>query len=96
MVKVKENTFWLVHDGAIDIEPWLQQLGNRGYLQDLGLLRNAFNLSQLAGSGHATETGVSCLQLGLFVADVLADLGVDRETLVAAIIFESAHYAELS
>ncbi|KTC86780.1 GTP diphosphokinase [Legionella brunensis] len=95
MVKVKEDTPWSV-DGNIDVEQWLQQLGSKGYFQDLDLIRNACTLSQLAGQDHATETGVSCLQLGLSMADVLADLEVDQETLTAAIIFENVHYAELS
>lgn len=95
MVKVKETTP-LLPDGSIDLEQWLQQLGSKGYFQDLGLIRNACTLSQLAGQDHATETGQSCLQQGLAMADVLADLEVDQETLAASIIFESVHYAELS
>lgn len=95
MVKVKENTPWLT-EGSIDVELWLQQLGSKGYFQDLELLRSACTLSQLAGQDHATETGVSCLQQGLVMADILADLEVDQMTLAAAIIFESVHYAELS
>lgn len=95
MVKVKEDAPWFV-DGHIDVEQWLLQLGNKGYFQDLDLIRNACNLSQLAGNEHATETGISCLQLGLSMADVLADLEVDKETLSAAIVFESVHYAELT
>jgi GTP pyrophosphokinase len=95
MVRVKEDSPWSI-DGNIDVEQWLQQLGNKGYFQDMGLIRNACILSQLAGQDHATETGVSCLQLGLSMADVLADLEVDQETVSAAIIFENVHYAELS
>jgi GTP pyrophosphokinase len=95
MVKVKEGTP-LQADGAIDVGQWLQQLGSKGYFQDLDLIRTACKLSQLAGLEHATETGQSCLQQGLAMADVLADLSVDQETLAAAIIFESVHYAELS
>lgn len=95
MVKVKEDTPWLT-DSGIDLEQWLQQLGNKGYFQDLALIRNACTLSQLAGYDHATETGISCLQQGLAMADLLADLEVDQETLSAAIIFENVHYAELS
>ncbi len=96
MVKIKENMPWIFPDGSVDVELWLQHLRNKGYLQDLSLLRHAFTLSQLAGSDHVTETCVSCLQLGLSMADVLADLEMDQETLAAAIIFESTHYDELS
>lgn len=95
MVKVKES-LPLLQDGSIDVDEWLHQLGSKGYFQDLALIRNACTLSQLAGSEHATETGQTCLQQGLAMADVLADLEVDQETLAAAIIFESLHYAELS
>ncbi|MBA2656129.1 MAG: GTP diphosphokinase [Tatlockia sp.] len=96
MVKVKEHTPWLSEAGVVDVEQWLHQLGTKGYFQDLGLIRNACTLSQLAGQDHATETGISCLQQGLTMADVLADLEVDQETLTAAIIFENVHYADLS
>ena len=95
MVKVKEG-MPLHPDGSIDVEEWLHMIGSKGYFQDLDLIRNACTLSQLAGHDHATETGVSCLQQGLAMADVLADLEVDQETLAAAIIFVSVHYAELS
>ena len=95
MVKVKEGTP-LQLDGSIDVQLWLNHVGSKGYFQDLDLIRKACQLSQLAGQDHATETGQSCLQQGLSMADVLADLEVDQETLAAAIIFESVHYAELS
>lgn len=95
MVKVKEG-MPLQADGSIDVEQWLYMLGSKGYFQDLDVIRHACTLSQLAGQEHAIETGESCLQQGLAIADVLADLEVDHETLVAAIIFVSVHYAELS
>ena len=95
MVKVKEDTPFL-SDGSIDVEQWIHLVGSKGYFQDLELIRTACALSQLSGVEHATETGESCLQQGLAMADVLADLQVDQETLAAAIIYSSVHYAELS
>ena len=95
MVKVKEGAA-LLPDGSIDVTQWLHQVGSKGYFQDMEKIRNACALSQIAGQDHATETGESCLQQGLAMADVLADLEVDQDTLAAAIIFESVHYAELS
>lgn len=96
MVKVKEHENWLSEDGHIDIEKWLSLLSDKGYSEDIELLRRACTLTQLAGGEHASETGISCLQLGLTMGDVLADLQVDHETLAAAIIFETMQYAELS
>lgn len=95
MVKVKDSTP-LLADGSIDVEAWLHQLSLKGYFEYIEQIRNACSLSQLASHGHATETGQSCLQQGLAMADLLADLGVDKDTLIAAIIFESVHYADLS
>ena len=95
MVKVKEGTPLLL-DGSIDVQLWLNHVASKGYFQDMDLIRNACQLGQLAGQEHTTETGETCLQQGLAMADVLADLEVDQETLAAAIIFESVHYAELS
>ncbi len=95
MVKVKDTTP-LLSDGSIDVEMWLHQLNAKGYLDNLELIRNACTLSQLAGQEHATETGQSCLQQGLSMADLLADLEVDQDTLAAAVIFENVHYADLS
>lgn len=95
MVKVKDTTPYLA-DGSIDMQQWLHQLSLKGYLNDIEPIRNACALSQLAGQDHSTETGQTCLQQGLAMADLLADLEVDRDTLIAAIIFESVHYAELN
>lgn len=95
MVRVKDTTP-LASDGSIDVEMWLHQLCSKGYLDNLELIRSACTLSQLAGQDHATETGQTCLQQGLSMADLLADLEVDQETLAAAIIFENVHYADLS
>lgn len=95
MVRVKDNTSWLT-DKGIDVEKWLYQLGSKGYFQDLDLIRTACTLSQLTCLDHQTEAGLPCLQQGLMMADVLADLGVDQETLISSIIFPSVHYAEFS
>lgn len=95
MVKVKEGVA-LLPDGSIDVSQWLQQLANRGYFQNMSLIESACSLVQLAAHDQTTETGVSCLQQGLAMADVLADLEVGQDTLAAAILFEGVHDAELS
>jgi len=95
MVKVKES-YPVFTDGTVDIDRWIEHLNEKGYTDDLSLIRNACNLNQLAGYDQATETGTSCLQQGLAMADVLSDLQVDKETLAAAVIYESVHYAELT
>ncbi len=88
MVKVKEG-MPLLPDGTIDVALWLQQLSSKGYFKDMEKVKNACMLSQIAGQDHPTETGESCLQQGLAMADVLADLEVDQDTLAAAIILRA-------
>jgi GTP pyrophosphokinase len=95
MVKVKQVSA-LLPDGTIDVTQWLQRISQKGSIQNMEKIRAACTLSQLSGQDHATETGESCLQQGLAMADVLLDLEVDEDTLAAAIIFESVNYAELS
>jgi len=56
MVRVKDTTP-LLPDGSIDVAMWLHQLGQKGYLNNLELIRNACTLSQLAGQDYSTETG---------------------------------------
>lgn len=92
MVKVKDSP-WTDEEG-IDVEQWLKQLTSRGY-SDNKQLRNACTLSALAHE-LVSETGLSCLQQGLGIADILADLEVDEETLIAAIIFSTVHASGLS
>ncbi len=94
MVKVKEDTQNL--DGVIDVMPWLANIQHKSRFKDTILLQHACNLAQLSGDEYATETGQSCLQQGLAMADLLADLGASQETLAAAIIFVVAHYADLA
>ena len=93
MVRVKEDQS---PEGQIDVEKWLQHVASKGYFQDLALIRNACSLAFLAGHDKATETAESCLQQGLAMADILVDLEIDQQTIAAAIIFGSVHYADLS
>lgn len=95
MVKVNEN-IPLHADGTVDVTAWLEKIAQKGFFQDLNLLSAACDLGQLAGQDHAIETGESCFQHGLAMADVLVELEVDQETLAAALLYSSVHNADLS
>lgn len=95
MVKVYD-TLPTHPDGGINLEQWLQNIAAKCQFQDLELLRSACNLAYLAGQEHAIETGESCLQHGLAMANVLAELEADQATLAAGLLYTSAHHAELS
>lgn len=95
MVKVKDDHY-LLDNGMINMDAWLTHLQPRYQPADLELIRNAAMLAELAGADTATESGESCIQQGLAVADILADLELDHFTLAAAIVSESVQYSDLS
>lgn len=96
MVKVKERVAWIADDGSVDLDHWYALLTEKGYAKQLESIKRACTLSQFIGSEQATESGVNCFKLGLAIADILADLHVDPDTLIAGILFESSQYAEVS
>lgn len=95
MVKVN-NAIPLHSDGSIDVGRWVDKIAERGYFQDVALLRSACDLGSLAGQDHAIETGESCFHHGLAMANVLVELEVDQETLAAAVLYSSVQDAELA
>jgi GTP pyrophosphokinase len=95
MVKVKEPLPYAAGD-VIEVELWLAQIESIYTENQTNLIRNACLLGKLAGNEHTTESGESCLQQGLAMADILLDLEVDAETIAAAVIYESVQYAELT
>lgn len=94
MVKVKEQTH-LLADGTVDLDSWLEHLAEKHAYIHLDLVRHACTLAQLTGSEKTTFTGQTCFQSGLAMAEILMDLEVDPETLAAAIIYDTVHYADL-
>jgi GTP pyrophosphokinase len=95
MVRVKDDSEWIKHN-EIHVEQWLEHLAQKGYSDQLTIVRDAAVLGQLTGASHATEIGLSCFQVGLRIADTLSDLQVDVETLAAGLIYQNVVYADLS
>lgn len=95
MVKIKESSH-INPDGSINLEAWLQHAAHERPAQEISLIRHACILSQITGENKPAPTGVSCLQQGLTMAEILLDLQLDKETIAAALVYSNAHYAELS
>ncbi len=95
MVKIKESPH-LAPDGTINLEAWLQYAATKCKAQDWHLIRHASALSQLTGEEQPTLTGVSCLQQGLTMAEILLDLQLDSETIAAALVYNNVHYGDLN
>ncbi len=95
MVKVTDDI--PIHaDGTIDLMLWQQKIAEKSGFKQLDLLRAACDLACLAGQDHAIETGESCFHHGLAMANVLVELGVDQDSLAAAVLYNTKHDAELS
>jgi GTP pyrophosphokinase len=92
----KQSKLVYTDAGMINIEAWLQNIGADYPQNDITYLRRACILAQVAGEGHTTPNGESCLHQGLAMAEILAGLNLDLETLTAAIVYSSAQYADLS
>lgn len=91
MVKIKEES---IHHWSID--QWLEHLSEKGYAQNLILLKHALCLGELSGNDFAVETGETCFWHGLSMADVLADLGMDLQSLMASVLYSTVQYGDLS
>jgi GTP pyrophosphokinase len=95
MIKVKDSVY-ITAEGNIDLEAWLQHIQAVSTTHDLAIIRQACYLSRLAGEDTPTLTGVSCFQQSLTMAEILLDLHLDNDTIAAALVYNSARYAELS
>ena len=80
-------------DGTVNIESWLEKVAERRPPEHIALIRDACRLTQL--TDQSTETGQSCLNQGLAVADILLTLELDHEAVAATIVYNSVRYADL-
>ena len=72
---------------AVNIEYWLGELADKRPQLRLEKIRQAINLAQLAGDDY--------LRQGLAMAEVLAEMNVDEDTLAAAIVCNTVLHAGL-
>ncbi len=102
MVKVREDRVTLA-SGELDVEAWVNTINTTAHLDGSksALLIKACQIAsgveslpgdQLTGWG----TGYSSYLAGLEMAEILADLRLDAETLVAAILYRSVRENKIS
>lgn len=82
--------------GSINIDSWLNHFASKLTTQNLTQIRQACVFSQLTGENHATPNGLSCFQQGLVMAEILADLNVDTDTIIAALIYNNVRFCEVT
>lgn len=99
MVKVREQP--LLVDGSVNIEMWLCKIGDQRPEINLSRLRDALELSAQAeeraiASNSIWREGHSSYEMGLEMAEILNELRVDEEGLVAAVIYRAVRENQLT
>jgi GTP pyrophosphokinase len=95
MVKLREE-FHREVDHSIEPEIWFNHVAENRTPQEIQILRQAFDLSMLSGADIPSFTGISCLQYGLAMADILDNLNMDLEATVAAMVYPTYAKADLN
>ncbi len=95
MVKVREE-HPIQDDGQVDIAAWLQRIEASTPFSDqkakdtvLLACQRAKALEHSHGKGHAWANGASSYHTGLEMAEILANLQLNAETLTAAILYRA-------
>ena len=99
MVKVRAD-HPLRYDGSINLDLWLEKIVAQAEWADSERLRTACELSWHAeqtaiAADHIWAAGKSSFQTGLDMADILAELGLDEESLVAGIIYRAVREQQI-
>lgn len=102
MVKVRED-HPVMSDGRVDIDLWLTRLMAMLPLNssDCEVLRSACLTSlvleeEAIAAENIWAEGTSSFRTGLEMAEILADLQLDRDTLVAAVLYRSVREGKMS
>lgn len=111
MVKVREDQNYTLDgtegkvNGAFDFEAWLGHVKEKaGKLADedaFSLLLQAATLSQMVENeaglqGNVSQQGFSSFQVGLKMVDIMLDLNMDVDALVAALLYRSVRENKLA
>ena len=100
MVKVREEQP-LHFDGSINLELWLCKLGERNSELNFTRCQKACELSQQAeekavATGSVWAIGQSSFKTGLDMADILSELYMDEDGLVAAIVYRAVRENQIT
>lgn len=99
MVKVRED-HPIHEDGSVDLELWLERLQQQVTVADIDQIRHACEIAkqvfdQNEDKDDAWSKSMGSYLTGLEMAQILAELQQDQETLVAAILYRSVREDKL-
>ncbi|MCA6059363.1 MULTISPECIES: GTP diphosphokinase [Oceanospirillaceae] len=98
MVKVRDD-HPLLHDGSLDVSRWLDSIQQAYDVKDPETLGRALTLAkQLSDEAIANRTywSIDSVQMGIEMAQILLDLRLDTESLVAAILYRAVREGRLA
>lgn len=98
MVKVRDD-YPLLHDGSLDIERWLNTLQQSYEIKDIADLRKAVIVAKDIADDAVVQGSfwsIDSLQMGLEMAQILLDLRLDSESIIAAILYRAVREGRLS
>ncbi|RLM40471.1 bifunctional (p)ppGpp synthetase/guanosine-3',5'-bis(diphosphate) 3'-pyrophosphohydrolase, partial [Haloarcula sp. Atlit-47R] len=88
-------------DGSIDLEAWLDHILSVDPALDREALKQACEFAreveqQANAAQNLWAEGTSSFQIGLEIAEILADLKLDQDSLVAAVIYRDVREGKTS
>ena len=91
MVKVRED-HPLLHDGSLDVQGWIESIRQAYDIKDTTTIEKAVLLAKKIADDavlNRTYWSVDSVQMGLEMAQILLDLRLDTESIVAAILYRA-------
>lgn len=100
MVQVRAHQS-INEDGTINLDAWLEHIETIVPGLDMAVLRRACefvaNIATTSKPSHkGWGEGISCYHIGLDIAEILADLKLDEDTLVAAVLYRCVREEHVS
>ncbi|OUD16215.1 RelA/SpoT family protein [Thioflexithrix psekupsensis] len=89
MVQVKDPLFEPGHTGHLQTETWLARISQNLSFEEQAAIHNAYLFAAECHQDSTRPSGELYLLHVLTVADILADLGMETDVLIAAILHES-------
>jgi GTP pyrophosphokinase len=96
MVAVQDRYLPNTSKDPIEFESWLEAIAQGRPEKELEVIRRACLLAQKAHHGQARASGEPYFQHSMAVANILADLGMDYETIAAAILHDVPEDTEIT
>jgi len=98
MVKVRDD-HPLLHDGSLDVDRWMESIQQSQDVGDPETLRRALvTAKQLSDEAIANRTywSIDSVQMGIEMAQILLDLRLDTDSIVAAVLYRAVREGRLA